>query len=88
MQQLHIHAVETTEDGGLAITYGRLRRDVRKNGLMWQHTVVVPAGSDYDDELEAVGEALQSLLEDVLEDQKTAEEIDLTEPEEEDDDDE
>jgi hypothetical protein len=86
MEGLVINGVEVTPEGGLVIAYGRFPRDVRKNGLMWSHQVHVPAASDYDDEIEAVTEALQALLVDVLEDEDTAEPVDLTEPEEEEDD--
>lgn len=86
-QELVINAVEAGPDGGLVIHYGRLPRDVRKNGLMWQHTVQVPADSDYDDELEAVQEAVKALLEDVLDDENRAEPIEMDQEEEEEDDD-
>lgn len=52
---------------------------------MWQHTVQIPVGSDYDDEIEAVTEALRALLEDVLDDETRAEPIELQEEEEDDD---
>lgn len=81
--RLVIHGLEATPDGGVVLTYGRVPQDIRKNGLMWQHSVQIPAGSDYDEELEAVSDALQALLEDVLEDEETAEAIDLDEEEEE-----
>lgn len=71
---------------GVELIYAILPRDVRKNGLMWQHSVLVPRGSDYDLEIEAVEEALSALLEDVLEDEATAESVDLVENEDEDED--
>ncbi len=60
---------------GLEIHYMRLPADVRKNGLVWQHVVLVPRESDYDDEIEAVQLALHELLADVLEDEALAEPI-------------
>lgn len=71
---------------GIGIGYIRVPKDVRKNGLAWQHQVVVPRGSDYDDEIEALVEAAQALLADVLDDEGRAEPIDMTDPEDEDDD--
>lgn len=71
---------------GLALHYVRLPKDVRKNGLEWKHTVLVPRDSDYDDELAAVLEALNQLLADALDDEDRAEPIDMDQEEEEDDD--
>lgn len=73
---------------GVALSYVRIPTDIRKNGLAWRHQVIVPNGSDYDDEIEAVIEAAQALLTDVLDDEDRAEPIDLTTEEEDDDDDE
>lgn len=72
---------------GIDITYGRIPQDVRKNGLIWQHQVTIPRGSDYDDEIEAVEEALSALIDDVLEDEETAEPVDLVEEDEDDEED-
>lgn len=82
-----VHSV-TFSPEGVALTYMRMPIDVRKNGLLWQHQVQVPLGSDYDDELEALLLAAQALLADVLEDEETAEAIepDIEEDEEEEDD--
>lgn len=71
------------QDHGIEIGYVRMPQDVRKNGLVWQHKVFVPAGSDYDDEIEAFGVALQELLDDALDDEQRAEPIDMDEDEEE-----
>lgn len=83
---LVINGVESTPEGGLVITYGRFPRDVKKNGLMWSHQVHVPADSDYDDEIEAVTDALHALLIDVLEDEELAEPMEITHEEQEEDD--
>lgn len=74
-------------DGGIELAYMQLA-DIRQNGLAWQHRVFVPDGSDYDDEIEAVTDALQALLVDVLEDEKTALPVEVPHDEDEDDDDE
>lgn len=65
------------------IAYIRLPVDIRKNGLAWRHQVSVPAGSDYDDEIEALTEAAQALLADVLDDEDRAEPIEPMDEEEE-----
>ena len=78
-------SVELLGDAGLSLRYLQYPKDVRKNGLTWQHQVFVPRGSDYDDELDAVDEALQALLADVLDDEDRAEPIDPEEEEEDDD---
>lgn len=72
----------------MVIHYGRFPLDVRKNGLMWSHTVNVPAGSDYDDELQAVTEALHNLLDDVLDDETRAEPVEIPTEEEDEEEDE
>lgn len=85
-EQIDISGVEIVPEG-VSISYMRVPRDVRKNGLLWQHNVVVPTGSDYDDEIETFMDALQALLVDVLEDEETAEPIEPTTDEDEDEDD-
>jgi len=80
-----VAGIEFTPEG-VVIGYMRMPRDVRKNGLIWQHQVQVPNGSDYDDEIEALTEAAHALLVDVLDDEDRAEPIDPpTEEEDEDD---
>jgi hypothetical protein len=83
--ELHITGVALVE-GGVEISYGRLPQDVRKNGLAWQHSVLIPKGSDYDDEIETFEEALLALLEDALDDEDTAEPIEPELDDEEEDD--
>jgi hypothetical protein len=59
-------------DEGLQIAYMK-EGDAKANGLVFQRSVFVPSGSDYDDELEAVAETLRALLADVLEDEEAVE---------------
>lgn len=87
-QQLLITGLEPLPEGGVVISYGRFPEDVRKNGLMWQHSVNVPAGTDYDDELTTLMDALRTLLLDVLDDETRAEPVDIEEEEEDEDEDE
>jgi hypothetical protein len=82
-----ITGVSFSEEG-VEIGYIRVPQDVRKNGLQWQHSVLIPFRSDYDDELETFAEALQALLEDALDDEATAEPIEPTDDEDDEEDDE
>jgi hypothetical protein len=68
---------------GVVVNYTRIPRDIRKNGLAWQHAVLVPAGSDYDDEITDLLEAVAALIEDVLDDEDRAEPVELVDEEEE-----
>lgn len=72
---------------GIEIGYVRLPADVKKNGLVWSHAVLVPRDSDYEDEIEALETSIRALLDDALEDQDLAESVDLTteDPEEDED---
>lgn len=79
-----IVGVNLLDDGSMEIAYIHLPTDAKKNGLLWKHAVHVPVRSDYDDELEAVMDALNALLADVLEDRDTAEAVELEEPDEDD----
>ena len=88
MDEQNVLASVEFHGDGLSLTYVRYPKDVRQNGLAWQHRVLVPHGSDYDDEIEAVVDALEALLADVLDDEDRAAPIDPDEEEEEDDDDE
>lgn len=55
-------------DEGVAMEFITLTEDLKANGVVLNHVLTVPAGDDYDDELEALTEAAHALLEDVLED--------------------
>lgn len=81
-----LSAIEFRPDG-VCLAYGRYPTDIRQNGLIWQHQVLVPRGSDYDDEIEALMETAQALLTDVLEDEATAEPITPPDDDEDEDDD-
>lgn len=79
---LHVAAVEFLPDG-VAITYMVEPDDVRVNGLVSQHRLFVPSGSDYDDELEEAEGAIKSLLADALDDLETVDHVHEKEEEEE-----
>lgn len=80
---LQITGVTFVPDG-VEISYLRVPADVRKNGLIWSHAVLIPRNSDYEDELDTFEEGLRELLLDALDDEDRAEPIELLDPEEED----
>lgn len=82
---VELFAVEFSPEG-VRVSYVR-RQDVRENGLVWQHQVAIPRGSDYDDEIEAAEEAVMALLLDALDDEDRVPAAPLLEEEEDDDDD-
>lgn len=75
-EELQILGVQFLDEG-VEIGYMRVPADVRKNGLLWTHAVVIPRDSDYEDELEAFQEALKDLLLDALDDEDRAEPVEL-----------
>lgn len=84
-EELQILGLQFLEEG-VEIGYMRVPADVRKNGLLWTHAVVIPRNSDYEDELDAFQEALKDLLVDALDDEDRAEPVDLPDADEEEDD--
>lgn len=73
-------------DGGLTLEYVTPADDIKANGVTVNHALMVPAGDDYDDEIDAVIEAVNALLEDVLEDLPVLAPMDFAPPVDEDDD--
>ena len=59
-------------DEGVEVAYMRVPADVRKNGLLWTHAVLIPRDSDYEDELDTFQQGLK--------DEDRAEPIDLPDP--------
>jgi hypothetical protein len=55
-------------ENGLVIDYTRPAEDVKSNGLQVTHSLFIPLGEDYDDEIEAVLEAVHDCLADAHED--------------------
>lgn len=70
MIRYRIQSVAIVEDGGLQIGYYDPQRDLKSAGLVRLHTLIVPRGFDYDDEIDAVHTAINHLLNDVDEDWK------------------
>jgi hypothetical protein len=56
------------DETGLQIGYYDPDTDVKAPGLVRLHTLIVPGGDDYDDEIQAVVDAVVYLLNDVGED--------------------
>jgi hypothetical protein len=56
------------DEGTLQIGYFDPNVDMKAPGLVRLHTLIVPKGDDYDDEIDAVLDALVYLLNDVAED--------------------
>lgn len=63
-----IQSVAVSPDGGLQIGYYAPGTDVKANGVILLSTLVVPPDDEYDDEIEAVLDAIKHLVADVLED--------------------
>lgn len=87
-EDLQITGLGVMPDGGIEVGYVRLPTDLRKNGLLWHHSVSVPRGSDYDDELDDLMESLGALMRDVLEDEALAEPVERIEEDDDEDEDE
>lgn len=67
MGRLLVRSVTFAEDG-MAVEYMTLPEDARENGLSQTHSVWIPRGEDYDDEIDAVEEAANEAVKDALED--------------------
>jgi hypothetical protein len=62
-----IASVEFDVDA-VTVVYVVPDRDLKANGIVHSHSLRVPYGDQYDDELDAVREAAIALVKDVLED--------------------
>lgn len=69
--QYRVSGVQVVPEG-VEITYFRMK-DVKENGLIFRRAVVVPFGADYDDELERLAEAIQTLIADAEDDEQVLE---------------
>jgi hypothetical protein len=56
------------DDEGLQIGYYDPDVDMKAPGMVRLHTLIVPRGYDYDDEIDAINDAIVYLLNDVGED--------------------
>lgn len=68
MTTILVRGLTFDPDGSITVEYADADKDMREKGIILNHTIFVPAGEDYDDELLDVARAVQALLADVLED--------------------
>lgn len=71
-----VRSLTLQPDGSIALEYTDIFSDLRANGLVQNHVLYVPADTDYDEELDAVHDAIQALLRDALEDLTLMEPVD------------
>lgn len=55
-------------DGSVALEFCIPNLDAYRNGVVFNHMLLVPFGADYDDEIMVVKEAVIALIDDVMED--------------------
>lgn len=65
---LLVRGVTFDPDGSVVVEYCAPDQDLKANGVVVNHILMVPVGDQYDDEIETVLTAIQALLVDVLED--------------------
>lgn len=63
-----VQTVQLQPDGGLQVSYYLPETDLKANGVLHMHTVIIPFGDQYDDEIETFRDALVQVLLDVLDD--------------------
>lgn len=63
-----VQTVQLQPDGGLQVSYYLPETDLKANGVLHMHTVIIPFGDQYDDEIETFRDALVHVLLDVLDD--------------------
>lgn len=68
MIKVAIQSVSFGSEGEVEMTYMLPESDVKAPGLARMHTILIPKGYEYDDEMAALSEAADLLLLDVLED--------------------
>ncbi len=68
LPDLIVAGVRFEEDGSMMLDFMQPLRDVKANGVQLQHSMYVPAGDEYDDEMDAVRDAVRYLINDILED--------------------
>lgn len=86
-QRVLLRGLTFEPDGSVLIEYCIPAIDARQNGVVLNHTLYVPTGADYNDEIDAVQDAILALIGDVLEDLPNLEPMRPPQPSDEDDDD-
>lgn len=74
-----IRSMTFQPDGSVAVEYVTPATDLRQNGLEQNSVLLIPYGSDYDDEIDALMDLCVDTLEDALEDFESMEPWDLNE---------
>lgn len=64
------------EEDGIQIAYYTPDEDVRQPGVVQLHTLLIPRGGDWDDEIDNVLDAASYLVNDVLDDWSTLNPVD------------
>lgn len=82
-----LRSITFQPDMSAIVEYCIPAQDARRNGVVLNHVMQVPYGDDYDDEIDAVQDAVLALIDDVLEDLPHLEPMSFTKPEDDDDDD-
>lgn len=82
-----LRTVSFEDTGAVVLEYCIPAQDARENGVVLNHILQVPYGQDYDEEIDAVHDALLALVSDVLEDLPHLEPLRPRAPEPDDDDD-
>lgn len=68
MIKIVVQNIVLDPDGETEVSYYLPETDVKSPGLARMQTLIIPKGFRYDDEIDAVVEAAQHLVADVLED--------------------
>jgi hypothetical protein len=82
-----LRSITFQPDMSAVVEYCIPAQDARQNGVVLNHIMQVPYGDDYDDEIDAVQDAVLALIDDVLEDLPHLEPMSFSKPEEDDEDD-
>lgn len=61
-----VQHVAVEPDGSVQIGFYTPAADLKASGVAQMHTILVPAGDEYDEEIEAVMDAVHHLIDDVL----------------------
>lgn len=63
-----IQNISFDPDGDVQLSYVIPDRDTKEVGLAHLHTLLIPTGFDYDEEIQAIQDAADYLVRDVLQD--------------------
>jgi hypothetical protein len=72
-REITITTVHLETDGSVQVSYCLPQVDLKVNGVVHMHSVLIPSGANYEDELTNFRDALVYMVRDVLEDLETLE---------------